>query len=100
MDDFDSITGVIAVIGTYSTSVTTREGIVVDGWGEIRVRAGAGRAVILEVEESISGTIISAEIDAFRPRRARTNLDVERLRGALDSAARIEGISDPFPEPQ
>lgn len=97
--DFDAIVGVTARLSSAAITVTDREGNPVsEGFGEIVVRAGAGRSFLVEIVEDLSGTRVSAELDLGRGRRARADLQADQLRDAIDRAARGDGFSTPLPE--
>lgn len=98
MSGFDSAIGATE-ISVANVRTSNRDGAGAEGFGMIRVWPSAGRGVFIEIVEELSGSRIVAEIDLGRPRRARSHLQAEQLRQALDSAARIDGIGDPFPEP-
>ncbi|MDP3969108.1 MAG: hypothetical protein Q8Q02_12595 [Nocardioides sp.] len=81
-------------------AVANRDGIVSDGFGEVRVRAGEGKSVLIEVTDDLTGYTMVATLDAYRPIRARVNLRSTALCEAVYSAARENGTPTPFPTPQ
>jgi hypothetical protein len=76
------------------------DGVVSEGFGSVRVYAGEGRSFAIEVTEALSGLTVTAVLDFARPKRARSHLQADALRAAIESAAGEDGLPVPSPQPQ
>jgi hypothetical protein len=76
-----------------------RDGVIMDGFGSVRVRALQGRTIAIEITEDLSGMTIVAQLDWGRPKRARVDLQADAIVEAIRSASREDGLPTPFPEP-
>jgi len=81
-------------------STANRDGIVSEGFGDVRIRAMAGRSFAIEITEDLSGLTVVAVVDWGRPKRARVNLQADVLCDAIRTASKEDGVPTPFPEPR
>lgn len=83
-----------------NVNVSNPDGILSEGFGSIVVRAGAGREVLVEITDDLSGITTVATLDFGKGIRARRDLQSDVLCRAVQEAARDNGISDPMPTPR